>query len=63
MNTETEDIAAALAEARAENQRLRDALEKHLLPVMRLQKPQPIGGWNWPYLVEVAEKALNPTKP
>ena len=63
MKTDTPETDAALAEARAENQRLREALEKHLLPVMRLQKPQPIGGWNWPYLVEVAEKALKPTKP
>lgn len=62
MNSKTEDIAAALADARAEIQRLRKAIES-ILPGMKCQQPPKLGAWNWPHAVKTLEEALNPTKP
>ena len=49
-------------EARAENQRLRKAIES-ILPGMKCQQPPKLGAWHWPHAVKTLEEALNPTKP
>jgi len=51
-----------LTEAEAAHNKLRETVSKHILPVLKAQKVPVIGGWDWPYLVGLLEKALQPTE-